>query len=403
MFEGKTILYGVTGGISCYKAVDVVSKLHQAGAAVYVLMTPAATRFVTPLTFEAVSGRPAFWDLFAPARLGPVDHIWLADHADAFVVAPATANCLAKVANGLADDFVTATLLACRAPCLMAPAMDADMYANPVTQGNLARLQALGVTILEPDEGRLASGRIGQGRLPSTETILDAIRGLLAPKDLRGRTVLVTGGPTREPIDAVRFIANPSSGKMGFALARAARDRGARVTLVTGPSVLPEPRGVEVARVTTAAEMRSAVLERLAEADAVVMAAAVTDFRPRRQVTGKLAKESLDLGLELELTPDILAEVARVKGDRVVVGFAGEIGDLVARGQRELAAKGTDLVVANDVGQPDRGFGADNNAAVILDGSGVVAEVPLTSKDNLAHAVWDHVARLLQERGKRGA
>lgn len=398
MFAGKTILFGITGGISCYKALDVISQLKQAGATVYPLMTPAAQRFVTPLTVQTIAAQPVFADLWDLPRLGAVDHITLADRADALVVAPATADFIARVVAGMADDVLAATVLATTAPQLYVPAMDADMYENPVTQGNLAKLRALGHRVLEPDVGPLASGRVGPGRLPPLDVILDAIRGLLSPKDLAGRTVLVTAGPTREPLDAVRCLTNPATGRMGFALARAARDRGARVVLVTGPAELADPRGVEVVRVTTAAEMRDAVLRQFDACDALVMAAAVSDFRPRRVAADKVKKEAAALTLELELTDDILAECGRRRRRQVLVGFAAETGDLEPKARAKLQQKGLDLVVANDVTAPGAGFGTETNAVLLVGPEGPAEPVDLRPKREVADLVLDRVAALLEGR-----
>jgi phosphopantothenoylcysteine decarboxylase/phosphopantothenate--cysteine ligase len=396
MLSNKTVVLGVTGSIAAYKAADLASKLVQAGARVNVIMTEAATRFVTPLTFRSLTGRPVITSMWESSESG-IGHITLADATDVVVIAPATANVIAKLANGIADDMLTATVLATRAPVIIAPAMHANMFHNPVTQDNLARLRARGLTIAGPVYGRLASGDTGEGRLAEIEQIMAAIREVLKRSaDLSGKRIVVTAGGTQEPIDPARHIGNRSSGKMGFALAEAARDRGAEVTLITAPTHLPEPDGIEIIRVRTAAEMREAVAEAVKEAGALIMAAAVADYQPKTSAQSKIKKQSPELTLELVRTPDILNEV---KGSFVKVGFAAESEDVVANARKKLAPKGLDLVVANDITEPESGFGADTNKVTIIDKQGNVESLPLMSKRQVAERILDRVVGLLGKSG----
>jgi phosphopantothenoylcysteine decarboxylase/phosphopantothenate--cysteine ligase len=333
MLENKNIVLGVTGGIAAYKAADIASKLVQAGARVEAVMTEAATRFITPLTLRNVTGRPAITDMFEPAADINLEHIALAEAADVVVIAPATANTIAKLAAGMADNMLTCLVLATKAPVILAPAMNDNMLQNHVTQENLARLKARGFVLVDPAYGRLASGKIGWGRLAEIETIVGTVRQVLGRKgDLAGKGIVVTAGGTQEPIDAVRHIGNRSSGKMGYALAEAARDRGAAVILIAGPTSLPPPPGVEVVPVQTASQMKTAVDGAVSRTDVLIMAAAVADYQPRTTAEGKIKKEASSLTLELVRTPDILAEV---KGDFIKVGFAAESEDIVANAKEK--------------------------------------------------------------------
>jgi phosphopantothenoylcysteine decarboxylase/phosphopantothenate--cysteine ligase len=397
MLKDKTIVLGITGGIAAYKAVDLASKLTQAGAKVEVVMTEAATKFVTPLTLRNITGRPVVTDMFEMASQYQEEHVALAELADVVVVAPATANSIARLAAGIADNMLGTVILATRAPVVIAPAMNDLMYANSVTQENLEKLRDRGFTIIEPEHGRLASGKIGKGRLPETPRIIEVIERVLGQrKDLQGKRVVVTAGGTQEPIDPVRHVGNRSSGKMGYALAEAARDRGATVTLVTAPATAELPSGVEVVRVRTAAEMRKAVGEAVVNADALLMAAAVADYRPKRIASAKIKKESAGgLSIELVRTPDILSEV---KGDFIRVGFAAESEDMVANARRKLAEKKLDLIVANDITAADSGFDVDTNRVTIIDKTGKVQELQLMSKREVAEKILDRVANLLAGR-----
>jgi phosphopantothenoylcysteine decarboxylase / phosphopantothenate---cysteine ligase len=393
---GKELILGVTGSIAAYKAAYLLRELTGQGAAVSVVATRHALEFVGALTWRTLSRRPVLSDLFDPRSPEAVEHVALAERAHAVVVAPATANLLAKAAHGIADDFLTTLLLAARGPVLMAPAMDGGMWAHPAVAANVATLRGRGVTVLEPEAGALASGLAGPGRLPEVDVIVAALERLLTPVlDLTGERVLVTSGPTREPIDPVRYISNRSSGKMGQALAAAALARGAEVVLVTGPTVLAPPPGAVCVPVQTAEEMREAVLQHLPGATIVIKAAAVADYRPKSPSPAKI-KSSKDRGLTLELipNPDILREVAARKGSAFVVGFAAETGDVRARAAEKLDAKGVDLLVANDVSRQGIGFDADENEIVMLDRWGGALELPRASKAQVAHAILDRVLAL---------
>jgi phosphopantothenoylcysteine decarboxylase/phosphopantothenate--cysteine ligase len=397
--EQRRILLAVTGGIAAYKAPELVRALRRDGAAVRCAMTPEAVRFVTPLVLQTLSGEPVRTDLFDPAQEGVIDHVALADWADLLIVAPATANTLAKLAHGLADDVVSAVALATRAPLLVAPAMNVNMWRHPATQSNLATLRARGVRVVGPETGELACGWEGEGRMAEPEAIAAAAALTGAPRPMADEVVLVTAGGTREPIDAVRFLGNRSSGKMGFAVAAEAARRGAEVLLVTGPSGLPTPAGVRRVDVETALEMREAVLGELPRVTVAVMAAAVADFRAARPQRRKLRKEDLPspdgLTLELVRNPDILAEVCRDPGRRVVVGFAAESHDLIETARRKVARKGCDLLVANDISREGSGFDADANTVVFVWPGGEIEELPTLPKAEVAVRLLDRVAKRL--------
>ena len=390
---GRRVILGVTGGIAAYKAVELCRRLVDAGAHVVPVMTDDATRFVGEVTFSALASeavRRSLWE--GP---DPIPHTRLGQSADVVVVAPATARFLARYAHGISDDLLTATVLATRAPVVVCPAMHTEMWEHAAVQDNLDILRRRGVTVVPPAEGRLAGGDEGAGRLAEPEDIIAALVGVLGAHDLMGRTIVVSAGGTREPIDAVRVITNRSSGKQGHAVAEAAAARGAQVVLVTTTG-RPVPSGITVVRVDTAAAMEAAVLEHAASADAVVMAAAVADFRPKAPAPGKLAKSDGLPDLVLEPTPDILAELGRRRRPgQVLVGFAAETRDLRERAGAKLAAKGVDLMVANDVGAPRTGFDHDTNAVTILGADGTCQEVGLTTKAAVAHAVLDAVVARL--------
>jgi phosphopantothenoylcysteine decarboxylase/phosphopantothenate--cysteine ligase len=393
--EGRRIVLGVTGSIAAYKAADLCSKLRQAGAVVEVVMTAAAARFVAPLTFQSLSGLPVVDDMFAAAE--PEAHVEVARRADLLVIAPATADCLANLARGAAPDMVTLTALAMGPkPVVVAPAMDAAMWEHPATQANAALLRERGVVFAGPELGRLASGRIGSGRMAEPAAIAEAVRWALGRRsgDLAGRRIVVSAGPTYEPLDPVRFIGNRSSGKMGFAVAEAARDRGAAVTLVTGPVALPTPWGVERRDVETAVAMLEALRAAVEGADALVMAAAPADFRPAEVAPQKIKKREGMEGFTIELVknPDILASLP---GPRVRVGFAAETHDLAENAVAKLRAKRLDFIAANDVTRRDSGFGTDTNQVTIFWDDGRVEELPLLSKYAVAMAILDRVAARL--------
>jgi phosphopantothenoylcysteine decarboxylase/phosphopantothenate--cysteine ligase len=388
---GKRLVLGVTGSIAAYKAVSLLRLLVREGAAVSVVMTASAARFVTPLTFEVLSGRPVNQDLFEAHQ--EMRHLALPQEADAVLIAPATANMIAKAALGLADDLLSTLLLTSKRPLILAPAMDGDMWNHAAVTNHAETLRQRGAVIIGPDEGPLASGRIGSGRMADEREILSAVQSVLCgSRDLVGRRLLISAGPTQEPIDPVRFISNRSSGKMGYALAAAASERGAQVVLVSGPTDLIAPAHIDLIRVTTAEEMSKALLSRLAWADTVVMAAAVADFRAKSPALRKLKKKDRVWStLDLEPTEDILRELAARRTCQVLVGFAAETDDLLAHAREKLHAKGIDLIVANDVTVEGSGFGADSNQAVVIDRTGRVTEWPLMPKRLLADRVLDAV------------
>jgi len=406
VFVGKKIVLGVTGSIAAYKAAYLASTLTQADAQVDVVMTDSATRLVAPLTFQSLTQRPVHVDMFRLIENAEITHVSLGANADVVVIAPATANTIAKMAHGLADDLLSTTVLAARCPIIVAPAMDAGMYESPATRENVTKLRERGVVVVEPETGRLASGMVGQGRLADLEEIVGRIRWVLGQNgDLAGTSILVTAGGTQEPIDPVRVITNRSSGKMGYAIADAALDRGARVTLVSAPTAIRPPAGVEYVPVTTAAEMRAAVLAKLGVVDALVMAAAVADFRVEQVAEQKIKRGDKGLQLTLVPNPDILAETAGQDGGKapVRVGFAAESDRLVERAREKLLRKKLDLIVANRVDLDGTVFGSDLNEVVMLDSEGHEIEVKLAPKLEVAHQILDQVSRLLKERAASGS
>ena len=396
VLNGKHVVLGVTGSIAAYKAVALASALHQAGALVDVAMTPEAAELVRPLSFQAITHRPVALEMFALLAETEIGHVTLGQRADAVLVAPATAHTLAKVAHGLSDDLVSTTILATRAPVVMAPAMDAGMYENPAVRENVQKLRERGYVIVEPDVGHLASGLVGRGRLADQEVILGTLRQALGHGgDLAGWRVVVTAGGSQEAIDPVRVVTNRSSGKMGYALAEAARDRGAEVILIAAPTALPDPVGVATCHVQSAEQMCLAVLAALERADALIMAAAVADFRPRRAADQKIKKSEARLTIELEPTTDILAAtIGRGRPDLVRVGFAAESERLVENARGKLERKRLDLIVANDISLPGSGFAAVQNKVTILGRDGLEVDLPLLPKGDVAHAILDQVVRL---------
>ncbi len=392
--SGVRLVLAVTGSIAAYKAVSLLRLLRRESATVSVVMTAGACRFVTPLTFEVLSGAHVATDLFEAHQ--EMLHLSLPEQAQAIVIAPATANCLAKAALGLADDLLSTMLLTTQCPVIFAPAMDGDMWQHPTVVEHVAALRKRGAIIVEPEEGPLASGRLGQGRLADETRILAAVQAAVYPRrDWSGRKVLISAGPTQEAIDPVRYISNRSSGKMGYALAEAARARGATVLLVSGPTSLPSPAGVEYCPVTTAEEMRKAILDRFAWSDTVIMAAAVADFRPARPSNQKLKKRQGPVThLELEPTDDILKELGARRTNQLLVGFAAETEELLAHAREKLHAKGVDLLVANDVTAAGSGFGSDNNQVALLNHHGNTEELPLLSKRDVADRILDRMLTL---------
>lgn len=397
--RGKTIILGVTGSIAAYKAADLASKLSQAGAKVTAILTEAATQFITPLTLQAVTGQRAYTDADLWGQQAHVLHVGLGHQADLLVIAPATANALAKLAHGMADDLLSVTALAATCPIVLAPAMDGGMFTHPATQANLQRLIERGALVIGPEEGHLASGLVAKGRMTEPATLLGRVRHLLAQNGpLQGKKVVVSAGGTREAVDPVRYLTNHSSGKQGFAIAQAALDAGAVVTLIT-TTALPTPPGAHRLDVESAQEMLSAVLQESREADALVMAAAVADFRPANIAAQKIKKESGPLTLELTENPDILTAVAQVRQHnrwpRVVVGFAAETQDLLQNAQSKLKRKALDLIVANDVSASDAGFAVDTNRVTLLAADGTQETLPLQSKTAVAERVITEIIRRL--------
>ncbi len=420
MLLNRHIIVGICGGIASYKAVELISRLQQAGALVDVIMTRHAEDFVRPLTFSTMSHRPVYSDLWEPSGRAAETHIALAEEAELLAIVPATANTIAKLAYGIADNMLTAVALATKAPLLLAPAMYRDMYTHPATQANLALLRERGAWIVEPEVGRLASGAVGPGRLPETPILLGAVSMVLGRNgELAGRRVVVTAGGTQEPIDPVRYVGNRSSGKMGYALATEARDRGAHVLLISGSVALEAPYGVELQKVETALQMRDAVHKAIAEGhvDVLLMSAAVADFRPAapaaqklKKSSGKTSESAAEDGLTLRLVrnPDILGELAEKldgqadKGEisapqrRLIrVGFAAETNDLISYAHTKLVTKHLDLLVANDVSRPDSGFGTDTNKVFIFHATGAMEEMPVMEKTDVAAVIWDRVVPLL--------
>jgi phosphopantothenoylcysteine decarboxylase/phosphopantothenate--cysteine ligase len=402
MLSGKHILLGVSGGIAAYKSALLVREFVRAGAEVQVIMTPAATRFITPLTLGTLSRHEVIVEMFPPGEAGPAAgwtaHIDLALWADIMLIAPATADTLAGMAHGFADTFLLAAVLALRCPLAVAPSMDMDMYRHPATQENLRILRGRGVHVLEPGEGELASGLVGPGRLPEPVLLRGWVEGLLAPKDLRGRRLLVTAGPTQEPIDPVRFIGNRSSGKMGFAIAEAASARGADVTLIAGPVHRPTPHAVHRIDVATAQEMHRAVMEAFPSVDALVMSAAVADFAPAEPSARKIKKDALQgggLSLVLKRNPDILGDAALCRKRQVLVGFALETENPMENALAKLSGKKLDLVVLNNPLEEGAGFGSDTNVVTLISADGSAVRLPQMPKSDVAHRILDALAPLI--------
>jgi len=391
--SGKEIVLGVTGGIAAYKACEIVRALRTEGAGVRVILTASGARFITPLTLQTLSKNPVYTDLFDLITESEIGHISLAQRANLLMIAPATANILGKIRGGIADDMLSTVVMATAAPVLLAPAMNTQMYASPAVQENVGVLRERGFTFVDPGEGELACGTVGPGRLADTEKIVEMARILLAEKILAGKRVVVGAGPTAEDIDPVRFLTNRSSGKMGFAMAVAARRFGADVTLVTGPTRLPDPPFMKTVRVRSAKEMMGAVTMAAEPADAVVMAAAVADFRPESATAHKIKKETFDGRIPLVPTEDILASLGRVKRNRVLIGFAAETNDLAGNAVDKMRRKNLDAVVANDVSRPDIGFDSDSNEVRVYFSDGTALDLAMAAKDAIASTVWRAVCR----------
>jgi len=392
--KDRQIVLGVCGGIGAYKSAALVRLLVQSGANVRIIMTQAAQAFVGPLTFEALSANPVWTHMFEGQPNGPFRHIKWADEADAVVVMPATANIIGKMAQGIADDPLTTLILAVKAPVLVCPSMNTHMYENPVVQRNIERLGQIGMKIMAPEAGLLACGQEGVGRLPDVEAVGEQIRSLLSPQDLAGEQILITAGPTQEPSDPVRLLSNPSSGRMGYALARAAYRRGAKVFLISGPTSLVDPLGVGVIRVRTAEEMFKAVMAHADESTIIIKAAAVSDWRPAHRFQHKIKKEEMAENLPLQKTQDILKVLGENKKDQVLVGFAAETQDLQENARAKLLAKNLDLIVANLIGAPDSGFGSEKTQGSLIYGDGRTEAFPRMKKERLADILLDKVLEM---------
>jgi len=399
MLEGREIVLGVTAGIAGYKAAEFVRLLVKKGANVHVVMTQNAQEFVTPLTFQTLSGNPVVTELFALIEDEKIGHVTLADLAELIVILPATANVIGKIANGIADDFLSTMVMASKAPVFFVPSMNVNMWENHALQSNIQILLGRGYQIIEPGEGELACHWYGKGRLAELDEVVEKVEDLFSQKDLKGEKVLVTAGPTQEPIDPVRFITNLSSGKMGYALAKMARRRGAEVILITGPTLLSLPRkDIEVVPVRTADEMWEAVLSHMEKCTVVIKAAAVSDYRPRMMSQTKLKKAEPHYSLELERTTDILEEIGKKKGGRILVGFAAETESLVVHARKKLVEKNLDFIVVNDVTNPGSGFSSDTNQVKILFPSGEEKDLPMMPKEEVSRFILDDVANLLRQK-----
>lgn len=396
----KTVVLGVSGGIAAYKACDVVSRLRKENIQVNVIMTKHATEFVSALTFQSISQNPVAVEMFEPVTNWDIEHISLAKKADIFLIAPATANVIGKIANGIADDMLSTTVMATKAPVVIAPAMNTNMYENPVTQANIQKLKDLGYIFIEPGYGRLACGDLGPGKLAEPDLIVENIKFLLNKTDeLKGKNVLVTAGPTQEAIDPVRYITNKSTGKMGYALAYQAALMGAKVTLVTGPTNLEIPFGIsEVIKIKSAGQMYEAVTSRFDEMDIVIKSAAVADYKPKNISDSKIKKSDSDLVLELDRNKDILFELGKLKTKQVLVGFAAETDDLIANAQKKLAKKNLDFIVANDLKQEGAGFAGDTNIAKLLFADGNIEELPIMTKNQLSKEIYDKIIYIMHNK-----
>lgn len=396
----KTVVLGVSGGIAAYKACDVVSRLRKENVQVNVIMTKHATEFVSALTFQSISQNPVAVEMFEPVTNWDIEHISLAKKADIFLIAPATANIIGKIANGIADDMLSTTVMATKAPVVIAPAMNTNMYENPVTQANIQKLKDLGYIFIEPGYGRLACGDLGPGKLAEPDLIVENIKFLLNKTDeLKGKNVLVTAGPTQEAIDPVRYITNKSTGKMGYALAYQAALMGAKVTLVTGPTNLEIPFGIsEVIKVKSAQQMYEAVTSSFDEMDIVIKSAAVADYKPKNISDSKIKKSDSDLVLELDRNKDILFELGKLKTKQVLVGFAAETDDLIVNAQKKLAKKNLDFIVANDLKQKGAGFAGDTNIAKLLFADGNIVELPIMTKNQLSKEIYDKIIYIMHNK-----
>ena len=397
MLKDKTVVIGVSGGIAVYKTLDVVSRLRKLGVNVNVIMTKSATEFVTPLSFQSLSQNYVVCDMFEDPKTWDVEHISLAKRADVFLIAPATANVIGKIANGIADDMLTTTVMATKAKVLIAPAMNTNMYENPILQRNINTLKELGYNFVEPESGRLACGDTGKGKLASPETIVDEVVKLLSKgQDLKGKSIIVTAGPTVESIDPMRYITNRSTGKMGYSIAKEAIERGADVTLITGPTNLTPPQNLKkLVKIESAKDMYEAVLENLDENDVVIKSAAVADYKPKNYSNKKIKKSDDDLVIELERNKDIAQEIGKIKNNKILVGFAAETNDLIENASLKIKKKNIDFIVANDLTKEGAGFGVDTNIVKIIDKEGNITEYPKMKKEEVANIILDKIKELL--------
>ena len=397
MLKDKTVVIGVSGGIAVYKTLDVISRLRKLGINVNVIMTKSATEFVTPLSFQSLSQNYVVCDMFEDPKTWDVEHISLAKRADVFLIAPATANVIGKIANGIADDMLTTTVMATKAKVLIAPAMNTNMYENPILQRNINTLKELGYNFVEPESGRLACGDTGKGKLASPETIVDEVVKLLSKdQDLKGKSIIVTAGPTVESIDPMRYITNRSTGKMGYSIAKEAIERGADVTLITGPTNLTPPQNLKkLVKIESAKDMYEAVLENLDENDVVIKSAAVADYKPKNYSNKKIKKSDDDLVIELDRNKDIAQEIGKIKNNKILVGFAAETNDLIENASLKIKKKNLDFIVANDLTKEGAGFGVDTNIVKIIDKEGNITEYPKMKKEEVANIILDKIKELL--------
>ena len=400
MLKGKTVVIGVSGGIAVYKACDVVSRLKKLNANVHVIMTKSATEFVTPLTFQSLSQNYVVSDMFEEPKTWDVEHISLAKKADVFLIAPATAHVIGKVANGIADDMLTTTVMATTGKVLIAPAMNTNMYRNPILQRNISILKELGYNFVDPDSGRLACGDIGEGKLASPEKIVDAVVDLFNEdkKDLLGKKIMITAGPTVESIDPVRYLTNRSTGKMGYAIAKMAANRGADVTLVSGPTNIEPPSNIKkLIKVQSAKDMYDAIIDNFDENQVIIKSAAVADYKPKNYSDKKIKKSNDDLIIELDRNKDIAYELGKIKKNKILVGFAAETNDLIENAKGKISKKNLDFIVANDLTESGAGFGTDTNIVKIIDKDGNIAKYPQMKKDEVADVILDKVKSLLEK------
>ena len=400
MLKGKTVVIGVSGGIAVYKACDIVSRLKKLNANVHVIMTKSATEFVTPLTFQSLSQNNVVSDMFEEPKTWDVEHISLAKKADVFLIAPATANVIGKIANGICDDMLSTTVMATTGKVLIAPAMNTNMYKNPILQRNINTLKELGYNFVNPESGRLACGDVGEGKLASPETIVDAVVNLLSEqkKDLLGKKIMISAGPTVESIDPVRYLTNRSTGKMGYAIAKVAADRGADVTLVSGPTNIAPPSNIKkLIKTQSAEDMYNAIIDNFDENQVIIKSAAVADYKPKNYSDKKIKKSDDDLAIELDRNKDIAYELGKMKKDKILVAFAAETNDLIENAKGKIKKKNLDFIVANDLTEKGAGFGTDTNIVNIIDKDGNIAKYPQMKKDEVADVILDKVKSLLEK------